>query len=54
MEKIKSFGLECLPFKADISNFNEAEELIKTAKNIFGNIEVLVNLSLIHIYNDLL
>ena len=34
IEKIKSF---------DISNFNEAEELIKTAKNTFGNIEVLVN-----------
>ena len=33
IEKIKSFGVECLPFKADISNFNEAEELIKTAKN---------------------
>ena len=43
IEKIKSFGVECLPFKADISNFNEAEELIKTAKNTFGNIEVLVN-----------
>ena len=43
IENIKACGVECLPFKADISKFSEAEALIKAAKETFGNIEVLVN-----------
>ena len=43
INNIKSYGVECLAYKADVSRFEEAEALIKAAKNTFGNIEVLVN-----------
>lgn len=43
INNIKSYGVECLAYKADVSRFEEAEALIKAAKDTFGNIEVLVN-----------
>ena len=43
INNIKSYGVECLAYKADVSRFEEAEALIKASKNTFGNIEVLVN-----------
>lgn len=36
-------GAEVFTFKADVSNFNEAEELVKAVKEKFGKIDVLVN-----------
>ena len=43
INNIKAYGVECLAYKADVSRFEEAEALIKAAKDTFGNIEVLVN-----------
>lgn len=43
IDEIKSFGVSCMPFKADVSNFKEAEELIKKSKENFGKIDILVN-----------
>ncbi|MBO8433952.1 MAG: 3-oxoacyl-[acyl-carrier-protein] reductase [Tyzzerella sp.] len=43
IEEIKSYGVECMPFKADVSVFSEAETLIKEAKKQFGSVDVLVN-----------
>ena len=43
IDEIKGYGVECLPFKADVSSFSEAEALIKAAKDTFGGIEVLIN-----------
>ncbi|MGL4790477.1 MAG: 3-oxoacyl-[acyl-carrier-protein] reductase, partial [Anaerotignaceae bacterium] len=43
IKEITDLGVECLPVKADVSVFNEAEELIKTAKSHFGSVDVLVN-----------
>ena len=38
-EKIKSFGVQCLAYKADVSRFDEAEALIKAAKDNFGSVD---------------
>ena len=43
IEKIKSFGVQCLAYKADVSRFDEAEALIKAAKDNFGSVDVHVN-----------
>lgn len=43
INNIKAYGVECLAYKADVSRFEEAEALIRAAKDTFGNIEVLVN-----------
>ena len=43
IEEIKSYGVECLPFKADVSVYGEAETLIKESKKHFGSVDVLVN-----------
>ncbi len=43
IEEIKSYGVECLPFKADVSVYSEAETLIKESKKHFGSVDVLVN-----------
>ena len=41
--KIKSYGVDCIALKGDISDFSQAEELIKTAKEKFNSVDVLVN-----------
>lgn len=41
--EIKELGVEVLSLKADISNFEEANNLITKAKERFGSIDVLVN-----------
>lgn len=41
--EIEGYGVECMPFKADVSKFGEAEMLIKEAKKKFGSVDVLVN-----------
>lgn len=41
--EIEGYGVECMPFKADVSKFDEAEMLIKEAKKKFGSVDVLVN-----------
>ncbi|MCJ7854729.1 3-oxoacyl-[acyl-carrier-protein] reductase [Lachnospiraceae bacterium NSJ-143] len=43
VKEIEGCGVKCLAVKADISNFGEAENLIKTAKAEFGSVDVLVN-----------
>ena len=43
IEEIRGFGVQCLPIKADVSSFEEAQRLIKEAKDAFGTIDVVVN-----------
>ncbi|HIT73845.1 3-oxoacyl-[acyl-carrier-protein] reductase [Tyzzerella sp. An114] len=43
IDEIKSYGVECMPYKADVSVYSEAEALIKDAKKQFGSVDVLVN-----------
>lgn len=43
VKEIEAFGVKCSAFKADISNFDEASELVSTAYKEFGSIDVLVN-----------
>jgi 3-oxoacyl-[acyl-carrier protein] reductase len=43
IKEIEAFGVECLAVKADVSDFAEAESLIKEAKAHFGSLDVLVN-----------
>ncbi len=40
---IEGFGVKCIAVKADVSNFDDAEKLIKTAKDEMGSVDVLVN-----------
>lgn len=42
-EEIKKYGVEVLRIKADIGNIKEVEEMILTAKEKFGIIDVMVN-----------
>ncbi|MGL5380521.1 3-oxoacyl-[acyl-carrier-protein] reductase [Clostridium sp.] len=41
--ELKELGVEVLTVKADISNFDEAQNLINSAKERFGKIDILVN-----------
>ncbi|MCD8158035.1 MAG: 3-oxoacyl-[acyl-carrier-protein] reductase [Clostridiales bacterium] len=43
IEEIKSFGVDCIGIVADISDFEQAENLVKGAKEKFGTVDVLVN-----------
>lgn len=43
VKEIEDCGVKCLAVKADVSNFEQAEALIKTAKTEFGSVDVLVN-----------
>lgn len=43
IKEIESFGVKCLPLKGDVSDFSQAEQLMKTAKAEMGSIDVLVN-----------
>lgn len=43
IKEIEAFGVECFAVKADVSDFAQAESLIKEAKSHFGSLDVLVN-----------
>ena len=42
-KEIKELGVEVLVVKADISNFNEVNNLVLMAKERFGSVDILVN-----------
>jgi len=41
--EIEACGVRCAAIQADVSDFTQAENLVKQAKDIFGGIDVLVN-----------
>ncbi len=43
VESIKAYGVDCIGVVADISDFDQAADLIKAAKDKFGSVDVLVN-----------
>lgn len=43
MDEIESYGVKCLGYQGDISDFGEAKKFISTAKEEFDTIDVLVN-----------
>lgn len=43
IEEIESYGVKALAVQADISVFEEAEKLVKTAVEKFGSLDILVN-----------
>lgn len=43
IEEIKAKGVEALMVKADVSDFNQCEELVKAAAGKFGKVDILVN-----------
>lgn len=42
-EELDKLGSDTLIVKANVSNFEEAEKLIKEAKEVFGRVDILVN-----------
>lgn len=43
MDQIKAQGVKCEKFIADVSNFEQVEAMVKSVKETFGSIDVLVN-----------
>lgn len=43
VKEIEAKGVKCKAFKADVSKFDEAKELVASVKEAFGTIDVLVN-----------
>ncbi len=43
IEEIKALGVDCIGVVADISDFEQAESLVKAAKDKFGTVDVVVN-----------
>ena len=43
IEQIKETGVECEYFCADVSNYNQCEEMVNAVKERFGGLDVLVN-----------
>jgi 3-oxoacyl-[acyl-carrier protein] reductase len=43
VEQIRKMGRGAISFQCDVSNFADAEEMIKRAKSEFGRIDILVN-----------
>jgi len=43
IDEIKQLGVEVVAVQADVSNFNEANQLMKAAIESFGSIDILVN-----------
>lgn len=43
IEKIKETGVDCEYFCADVSNYNQCEEMVNAVKERFGGLDVLVN-----------
>lgn len=42
-EEIKSFGVSCQVVQGDVSNFDDAKNIIETAVSTFGTLDILVN-----------
>jgi NAD(P)-dependent dehydrogenase (short-subunit alcohol dehydrogenase family) len=42
-QEIKSSGKSALPFRADVSNYDEDKKMVQTAISEFGDIHILVN-----------
>lgn len=43
INEIEAFGVKCAAFQKDVSNFEEAKELIDLAAAEFGEIDILIN-----------
>ena len=43
VEKITACGVKCEKFIADVSKYNDCEEMVKAVKDTFGSLDVLVN-----------
>lgn len=43
IEEIKSYGVQVLPIKGDVSDFEGAQNIIEMAIKTFGSVDVLVN-----------
>jgi len=43
VEEVKKIGVECVAVKADVSNFDEVKQMMKTIKSKFNNIDILIN-----------
>jgi len=43
VKEIKSFGRDSFSVKADVSVYNQAEEMIKSVESKFGHVDILVN-----------
>ncbi|AJA49998.1 3-oxoacyl-[acyl-carrier-protein] reductase FabG [Clostridium pasteurianum DSM 525 = ATCC 6013] len=43
LEEIKEKGVKGIAVQADVSKFEEAEKLVKSAKDTFGSVDILVN-----------
>lgn len=43
INEIEKFGVKAIAVKADISSYEEAEKLVKTAVENFGSLDILVN-----------
>ena len=43
MEQIRANGVKCEKFIADVSNSTQVEIMVKSIKELFGSIDVLVN-----------
>lgn len=43
IKQIKETGVECEYFCADVSNYNQCEEMVNAVKERFGGLDVLVN-----------
>ena len=41
--QIEGYGVNCVPIKADVSDFGQAKELVGAAKDAFGTLDVIVN-----------
>ncbi|MCL2416165.1 MAG: 3-oxoacyl-[acyl-carrier-protein] reductase [Defluviitaleaceae bacterium] len=43
IDEIQALGVECFPYKADITDFNQMGEMVSAIKDKFGRIDYLVN-----------
>jgi 3-oxoacyl-[acyl-carrier protein] reductase len=43
IKEIEAYGVEVLAIQADVSDFNEAEKLVKASMEKFGSLDILVN-----------
>jgi 3-oxoacyl-[acyl-carrier protein] reductase len=43
VEKVKKYGVESIAVKADVSNFDEVEQMADTVQKKFGKVDILIN-----------
>lgn len=43
LKEIEAFGVKCLALQGNVAKFEDAQELLKAAKEEFGSVDVLVN-----------